>query len=277
LTAWAPFGNAVDMGVEMRIFLVPRDNAFRPDGAALASFVEKLRAGQWIADPTTPVFGELRFRMTRTSVHAAKTGAYLSKAASSIARLRDGAGITPLPGDERGLANLLASERDSDFILVWPVENLGERLRYPLDQDSPAADPDETYFDFEMWLARDYVHVTSEQVQPFDDDDTRCSCGAALAYDPEGVDENLFFASRLMAACKQCGKAFDVSTRIATVRDAWTNAESKVAGGATFRFAVVVDCGKCWPEGGEFHVHPDLRRLTEAHFGRPFYEIVQVY
>jgi hypothetical protein len=172
------------------------------------------------------------------------------------------------------LAEFFASESETDMQVVWPV--LGDRLRYPLDEDSPADDPDETYYDIELWLSRDYVYKMSEQIQPFDDD--RCGCGAELVYEPEIDGKSLFYTSRMHARCNQCQKPFDASTRIATVKNAWTNAPSEVAGGATFRFALVVDCGKCWPEAeGGFHIHPDLRALCETHFGQPFYEIANVY
>jgi hypothetical protein len=156
------------------------------------------------------------------------------------------------------------------------VTNFGERLRYPLDTDSPADDPEETYYDLQLWLPRDYVYKTSEQIAPFAD--TRCACGAELQYDPEVEGRVLFHTSRMHAVCTQCGKPFDAATRATTVRNAWTNEPSSVPGGATFRFALVVDCGKCWPDdAGGFHVHPELRRLCEAHFRRPFYEIVNVH
>jgi hypothetical protein len=74
------------MGVEMEVFLIPRDNAFRPDGASLATFVEKLRAGRWVCDPQTPSFREMKFAMMRPHVHAAETGAYVARLA------REGAG-----------------------------------------------------------------------------------------------------------------------------------------------------------------------------------------
>ena len=48
---------------------------------------------------------------------------------------------------------------------------------------------------------------------------------------------------------KVCGAAFDPRTRKASVRDPWTNETSRVPGGATFRFALAIDCGKCWPNG----------------------------
>jgi hypothetical protein len=262
------------MGVEMEVFLIPRDNAFRPDGPALAAFVEALRAGRWVCDPQLPSFEAMRFEGMRRNAHAAKTGAYVAKLADRILRVRDGAGYAPLPSGD--LAGFFTDARETDLQIVWPVENLGDRLRYPLDKDPPNADPEETYYDLEMWLSRDYVYKMSEQIDPFDD--TTCACGAELGYDPESGNECLFFTSRILATCKECGQPFDASTRTAAVRDPWTNDTSDVPGGATFRFALVVDCGKCWPEDQDgFHAHADLHRLCETHFDRPFYEIVNVY
>jgi hypothetical protein len=88
----------------------------------------------------------------------------------------------------------------------------------------------------------------------------------------------LFYAPRMRTRCQACGRAFDPSERAATVRDPWTNEESKVRGGATFRFAVVVDCGKCWPAGESgFGANDELRKLCESHFNRSFYEVLDVY
>jgi hypothetical protein len=33
-----------------------------------------------------------------------------------------------------------------------------------------------------------------------------------------------------------------------TIRDGFTGVESKATGGVVYRFAVVVDCGKYWPD-----------------------------
>jgi hypothetical protein len=163
-------------------------------------------------------------------------------------------------------------------MIVWPVENQGTDpapLRYPLNKPSPVSAND-TYFDFELWLGRDHVYKTAEVIDPFEDE--RCACGAELVYDPESGNESLFYAPRMRTRCQNCGKPFEPSERVAIVRDPWTNAESKVRGGATFRFAVVVDCGKCWPEDeAGFGVNEDLRKLCESHFHQSFYEIVEVY
>jgi hypothetical protein len=155
----------------------------------------------------------------------------------------------------------------------WPVEAHGcTSLRYPLSVPPPSA-LEEAYYDVELWLADEYVYVTSEAIEPFDD--TECACGASL--DADGPSDTLFYAERLRVRCSACGAPHDVSKRVAVWRHPDTRESRSIDGGATFRFALVVDCGKCWPRPADFGVHPDLKALCEASFGQPFYDVLDVY
>jgi len=51
-----------------------------------------------------------------------------------------------------------------------------------------------------------------------------------------------------------------------TLRDGWTGVESRSFGGATYRFALVIDCGKYWPER-EAVVIPEFLALVERTMG----------
>jgi hypothetical protein len=50
-------------------------------------------------------------------------------------------------------------------------------------------------------------------------------------------------------------------------------------GGVLYRFAVIVDCGKCFPRGAAttLHFHPELRALCERVLGCGFVEAANFY
>jgi len=78
--------------------------------------------------------------------------------------------------------------------------------------------------------------------------DIRCSCGAAIQeFEPSGDDP--FYSSRLPNHCPECHRQVNYAILPVTIRDGWTGVESKAVGGTAYRFAIVVDCGKCWPDG----------------------------
>jgi hypothetical protein len=234
----------------------------------MASFVETLRRDAWICDPRTSWFSSMTFDSEGPHAHAASTGAYVSALAEGRERT-----ILRGPFPNEGLADWLSPRREADMRIIWPVERLeAVPLRYPVNAPSPVSRED-TYYNFEIWLGRDFVYPTSELIEPFDDE--ACSCGESLVYHPE-TESHLFYEARIRVRCKNCGTEFDPSQRSARVRDPWSDEESEVPGGATFRFAVVVDCGKCFSEGLS-GADEALRKLCEAHFGRPFQSIVDLY
>jgi hypothetical protein len=255
-----PFG----MGVEMRIFLIPCDQTFRPGGAALASFVEALRAQGYVVDPSKPSFSTMTYESMRHHAHAKATGALVMTPANTVARIEQGVGYESFPKDD--LAKWFSDREDSDVRIVWPVEH-ARSLRYPLNKHSPAK-ADDTSYEIEIRLSREYSYVTSKSIDPFDD--VRCACGENLVFEEE---EDM----RIWRRCRKCGAPFVPSSLGAVVRDPWTQEPTEVRGGATFRFAFVIDCGKCWPDEPGLGIEPELRRLCEAHFAQPFYEVIEVY
>ena len=72
---------------------------------------------------------------------------------------------------------------------------------------------------------------------------------------------------------------FDPSLIQVVVRDAWTGKKSLVIGGAMYRFAVVIDCGKCIPERGPSAIkaNPLFLKLCERVMGHEFYEVGDIY
>jgi hypothetical protein len=252
------------MGVEERAYLIPRNNAYRPPPSLLATFVERLRREEWVGDATRPWFGQMTFKSNHK--HAAATGAYVQRPGD----LRDESKYAALPIARSELEHLFATIADEDRRVRWPVEHLrATPLRYPLSVASPMSAED-TYYDVELWLGREYIYVSNAA----DFGETLCICGAPLERE---VDDTLFYAQRLRLACDTCGALHDVSKRTASWRHPETNSPRLVPGGAAFRFALVIDCGKCWPQSSDFAVHPELKTLCETCFAAPFYELLEVY
>ncbi len=250
------------MGVEMRVLLLPSRNSFRPSAASLAGLIDRLRADGWVVDPAAPWLSTMRFvNGTRA---AARTGAY-----AEGPRWR---GQVSLPAGD--LSGWLTTAGGSFLKFTWPVESLRPpvALRYPLDTASPV-DPEDTYYDLELWLSDRFLEPISELIDPID---STCPCGQSLAASEDGSD-SLFCSGSLLLRCPACGAGFDPAARPAQVRDPWTGQARTMAGGAVLRFALVVDLGKCWPPGSGWGVHPELRQLCEEHFGLPFQEIRDVY
>jgi hypothetical protein len=252
------------MGVEYRRYLIPKPNSFKPSPEQVAALVEALRRDRWIVNPTEPNFGSMRFENSSLSVLARETGYFV--------RSFDGERAGP-----RDVAAFLASEHDSDLLLSWPVESLTRSgLRYPLEPP-PFETQEEAewcYHKFQLHVAgRDYIYHSSEAVDPFDPSPV-CSCGAELEYWPEGRDP--LYSGRLFRVCPECGAAFDPTDLPCVGHDGYTGEPFSIPGGVTYRFAVVVDCGKCFGDGiASFK--PDLRELIEKVLGTGTYEAPDVY
>jgi hypothetical protein len=226
------------MGVEYKHYLIPKPNSFRPDPEQLTHFISSLAMNKWIPSSGASV---------RTS---------------------EGVGKAPFPIS----ADWLRGVWDKDVLLSWPVESLAQaQLKYPLERLAWPAE--ETYYEFQIHWSRDYVYHVSELIDPFDD--TRCKCGEELGYEEQA---HIFYDGRLKLNCPRCGVAFEASDLPAVVRDGWTAEEREVSGGATYRFAVVVDCGKAIPDDDvNATIHPELRALCEQEFRRPFDEVGDFY
>lgn len=226
------------MGVEYRALLLPPSSGFRPSPAQLAALVEALTADAWIAGP-----GEL---------------------------LRERHGETePMP--EAPDAAWFA-ELPPECVLRWAFERLDEddEVQYPFDIEPG----EEVYFDIELALSDDFVYRTNEGIDPFAT--TQCRCGTELArYDD---DDPLYDSARIARVCPGCGAAVDPSSWKADVRDPFTGQERSVPGGATSRFAVVIDCGKALPsEDDAVPVAPELIATCRRALGVELHEIGEVY
>lgn len=139
---------------------------------------------------------------------------------------------------------------EGDFKLIWPVESSKESgLEYPL---TPFPEWGDAYYELEIHSATDFVYHTSEVIDPFRE--VACECGWHLEFEmpfrrwPDGPP--VFFEPRIYRLCPACGRAFLPQRLTARVRDGYTGEASQRAGGATYLFAVVIDCGKGFAREG---------------------------
>jgi hypothetical protein len=272
------------MGVEYEHYLIPEDNAYKPSPEELSRLVGALLAGGFIAEGSTDTIREMTPEPDPAGCGAG--GIYCS------VRLRDGKTLWfPCPCSARDIAAL----GEQDFQLVWSVDGSSESgLKYPL---SPFPEFDDVSYDLELHVATDFVYHLSELIDPFDE--VACACGRDLRYSEwdepseavpiesdassgcyvyELSDElpmlPLYDGSRIYRICPACGRPFRPQELVARVKDARSAAVRERAGGVTYLFAVIIDCGKCfsrqvWPiwASEEF-----LGTVTQA-LGQRFYEI----
>lgn len=247
------------MGVEYRFLLIPRDNTHRPGLDAIQRLIAAWRDNGIAVRPGSPEHQAISAnQMTATQAHAVETGASI-RTASGWRSFHDAD---------------IGDTATGELILQWPVSRTeagGVKNPFGLE------DEDGTYFDLELHFADDFVQVANETIDPMD---TACSkCGKDLEYWPEG--EDIFYAGRIRQACPKCATAFHPQDRVAVYRDGETGEESDLEGGATYRFAIVIDCGKCWQTetsgGGAPTLSAEFLAVATSALGVPLYGVGHFY
>ncbi|NUO47795.1 MAG: hypothetical protein HOV80_02945 [Polyangiaceae bacterium] len=266
------------MGVEYARYLLPRPCSFRPSSETLVQLIEALRTERWLPSAATRNVRYLRDLHGR--LEASVLGLVQRGASWSTADELRIAGLSRLPEP------LTAAWLDAnlDTRLLWPVKPDGDAddsevdetddtadllwmlhgLRYPLDRMDDEGGP--PYYDFSIHWAADYVvPVGGETMQT--GTETECPCGEELER-----TENDFrrkhrapFTTRIAADCPSCGRPFDPEQAITTLEDGWDKHVTKLRkGGVLHRFAIHVECGKCFPHSPPSPTfHPELKRLCE--------------
>jgi len=241
------------MGVEYERWLIAKGSVFLPSAAALVKLVERLRKEGWIA---------------KTGGVAVKT---VETSTGDDPRARSAAATEPLPAT-LSAAWLDDPERE-ELRLVWPVEGAAAAgLRYPLSRmpEGPVA------YSFELHRASDYVYPISETIDPVP---SRCMCGEELAFqwDTDEVVPAFEASSGIFAECEACSRTFDPATGSAKVQNPFDGSSESIRGGAAYRFALKIDCGKCFVEDAGLAFAPELVALVEEEFGRDFVQIGAAY
>jgi hypothetical protein len=222
------------MGVESRFYVLPDESSYRPEPAKVCQLVKAFRTAGFLCDPSSPTFAASAHRAGQLSGQADYEG--------FIWKL--------LPGPDKHVGSLsaletvLANLQHSDVVVKWPNSDLNlSSLKYPLTL-VPGAEG--VYYDIEFHLAAQTVYHTSEIIEPFET--IRCQCGTDLRQ-IEWSGRSPLYDSRLPNPCPSCHQPINYASLPLTLRDGFTGTESRVVGGAVYRFAVVVDCGKYWPDG----------------------------
>jgi hypothetical protein len=233
------------MGVESKFYVLSDDSGYLPEPAAILGLIKSLQTSGFLCDSKSPSF--------EPSVH--QLGSPNSKIENEGFEWR--IGRNRFPGSLNGLASHLSSHLGTDLLIRWPNSDLNRSgLKYPL---TIVPGPDGVYYDIETHFAADPVYHTSEIIDPFDE--ILCRCGAIVKeFEPPNGDP--FYSSRLPNHCPACHTPINYALLPMTIRDGWTGEESKAVGGVTYRFAVVVDCGKYWPEQ-EATVTPEFLAVVE--------------
>jgi hypothetical protein len=221
------------MGVESNFYIMPEDSGYRPEPAQVCELIRALRAAGFLCDPKSPSFAE----------PAHRTGALCDQVDY------EGFMWKVRPGPDRHVGSLAVFERvlterqDSDVMVRWPNSDLNlSGLKYPL---TLIPGPEGVYYDVEMHLAAQTVYHISEIIEPYEE--IRCQCGGEILQIESSALAPLHDA-RLPNHCPSCQAPMNYAMLPLTVRDAFTGLESQAVGGAVYRFAIVVDCGKYWPE-----------------------------
>ena len=88
----------------------------------------------------------------------------------------------------------------------------------------------------------------------------------------------VFVDRRISSACPSCGKPFRPQDLVARVRDLRTGVPRDRRGGATYRFAVVVDCGKRFArEGWPIRASKEFLILVQKTLAQRFYQVGDIY
>jgi hypothetical protein len=254
------------MGIEYQHYLIPEDNTYKPRPEELRRLVKALLDGGFVARADTDSFRKMTFGDYTNYEHAKRTGCYEHLGDFTYSSF-------PCPCSEQDIAAL----GEQDFNLVWPVESSTESgLKYPL---TPFPEWGDAYYDLELHMARDFVYHISELIHPFEE--LICDCGRALEYVDEATmktPNTIYYDPRIHRACPSCGRLFRPQALAARVRDGWTGESVHRPGGATYLFAVVIDCGKGFArEGWPIRASEEFLGTVTRALGQSFYEVGDIY
>lgn len=253
------------MGVEYRHYMIPKPNAFRPSAAQLHAFIRALESGNWIAAPNSEAYKKLaeierKYLGSETAVPWAQ-----ERLPNRGGRIRGFASIRhPVTLD--WIESLLSGEARIEFPVLH-VQDIG--IRYPLVCDTGI--PEDAYHTIEIHSSNVYVHHCSECIDPVE---TKCGCGTDLEYSLD-FDDDVFYDARIRTQCPTCKKPFDPSSRTVECRDGFTEQSPNLVGGAAYRFAIVIECGKCIPTSKRppLHTDPDFIELIKITLGTEVHQV----
>jgi hypothetical protein len=256
------------MGVEYKHYLISEDNTYKPRPEDLSRLVSALLDGGFVAKAGAESFSKMTFTTFSSYEYAEQTGCFAHVGDRTYRPF-------PCPCSAQDIAAL----GEQDFKLIWPVESLeGSGLKYPLSLVPELFD---AYYDLELHLAGDFVCHTSGLVDLFHE--VECGCGQPLEYSETNKDDDLdrrlvYHDDRIYRHCPSCGKPFRPQALTARVRDGWTGESVHRPGGATYLFAVVIDCGKGYArDGWPIRASEEFIEAVTRALGQDFYEVGDIY
>jgi hypothetical protein len=254
------------MGVEYEHYLIPEDNTYKPRPEDLSRLVNALFDGGFVLRTGADTFSKETNKSFGDDAPDVLTGCYVHFGEGENSPF-----LCPCsPRD-------IAAWGERDFRVVWTVESSNESgLKYPL---SPFPEWGDAYYELELHVAKDFVYHTSELIDPFDQ--ITCVCGVSLEpgedHSPWPKGPPVFIDPRIPRTCPSCGTPFRPQELIASVRDGHTGESIYRRGGATYLFAVVIDCGKGFArDGWPIRASEEFLALVEKNLGRRFYQIGDV-
>lgn len=226
-------------------WLIAKGNVFLPSAGAVAKVIEELKKAAFLP--------EVR------SGHAIKT----VEATNPTAARED------LPAN---VSEEWLDDPDREEIrLIWPSSS-ASGLKYPLSM-TPEGSPS---YAIEVHRAPEYVYPVAKSIGPLP---TVCKCGEELDFewDEDEVVPAFQSSTGIFAECDECSRTFDPSTGSATVKNPFDGSKGDLPGGAAYRFAIKVDCGKDYVRDANMTFDKELVAIVEKTFGRQFYEIGALY
>jgi hypothetical protein len=229
-------------------WLIAKGNNLSPGPAAIVKLVDRLRKEKWIPE---------------SGGHAVCT---VDKADAAKATVKLPAEIT---------ADWIAGAPEREEMrLVWTVEgDAAKDLEYPLSMKPEG----KVAYSIEIHRAPEFVYPVADNIEMID---TTCNCDEDLAFDWDEDEVVPAFKSSvgIFAECEECSRTFDPAKELATITNAFDEDDDEdIQGGAAYRFALKVDCGKSFVEDAKLGFAKALVTLFEEEFGRSTYEVGAKY
>jgi hypothetical protein len=225
------------MGFEYKHYLIPCDPSFSPDSEQLLKLINQLGQENWILN---------------------------SPYAQSSSGKTYGSAVLD--------SQWLTTHRHPFLLLGWHIECPTLEIRYPL---LPNPAEGSNYYDLQLHLSDDFVYHTSELILPFAEN-VQCLCGNTLEYSFNPYQDPFYDARRIQRVCPQCTRLFSPQGLTTVVHNAWTEEISQVQGGATYRFAIVILCGKDIPFTQDGRIQKPLLDLCQTLCQQEFREISDI-
>ena len=237
------------MGVEYERWLLAKGAVFSPSAAAVATLVEKLRKERWIPEAAGARrahrgqrLRQRRREEARGEHRGAAEGPHRARG-WTIPRARSCASCGPSRATRREV----------------PAHAAPGRRGLPTPSSSTARPSTCTRSSETIESAADDVRRAAR---------TSASSGTRTRSCPRSAPRGGIFAE-----CEACSRTFDPGKRAAAITNPFDGESEQVMGGAAYRFALKVDCGKCFVGDAALAFQRELVALVEGEFGRDFFEV----